>query len=112
MKNMKRIELIDTEQWEELVKGSFENRSIIFKHSSRCGISSMVLRKFETQVKKKCPDCNYYFVDIIRNRQISNLVQEKTAIRHESPQAILMENGQVVEHGSHGGILMMTLFEN
>lgn len=109
---MKRIDLNDPGQWEELVEESYDRRTIIFKHSSRCGISSMVLRKFEKQVEAKCAECNYYFVDIIQNRNISNLVQERTAVRHESPQVILLEKGKVMGHDSHGGILFMNIFQN
>ena len=109
---MKKIELKESSQWEELVQKSYENEVVIFKHSSRCGISSMVLRQFEKRMSKKVPQCDYFFVDILRNRQISDLVQQKTSVRHESPQAILLDKGVVKEHSSHGGILMMTLFSN
>ena len=109
---MKKIALNDPSQWEEVLQKSHQNGSVIFKHSSRCGISSMVLRKFEKELASKNLDYNYFFVDIIRNRQISNLVQEKTTVLHESPQVILMEKGKVMEHGSHGGILFMSMFQN
>jgi bacillithiol system protein YtxJ len=77
--------------------------SVIFKHSTRCGISSMVKRGLEREWDL---GANYkaYHLNLIRDRQISNLVEQEFSIRHESPQVIVLKNGEVIHHASHSNI--------
>ena len=51
--------------------------SIIFKHSIRCSTSLMAKRRLEMD-KDHVPDgLHLYFLDLIRNRDISNQVAER-----------------------------------
>ncbi len=98
-----KIELFDTDQWSRLLAESENQLVFIFKHSSRCGTSSMVLRRFEKQMQER--EQPYYFLNIFANRNISDLIAESLDVRHESPQLILIKQGKVFKHASHYGIL-------
>ncbi len=75
-------------------------RVVLYKHSTRCGISSAALlevRHFaETHV-----DMPVYMVDVIAQRLLSQAVAARLGVRHESPQAIVLRNGAAVWSTSH-----------
>lgn len=77
--------------------------SIIFKHSTRCHISNMSLKFFEKEWQEN-NQVNLYFLDIIANRNVSNLVAEAFHVHHESPQAIVVKNGECILDASHQDI--------
>ena len=75
----------------------------LFKHSTRCSISSMVLSKFERAVEKSDKDVSYYFLDLIAHRDVSNEIAQRLNVEHQSPQLLILENGVVTKHASHNG---------
>lgn len=75
---------------------------VFFKHSTRCSISSMALNSFESSWE--LADENLYYIDLLRFRDVSNALAMKTGVVHQSPQAIIVRNGEVVYHASHSGI--------
>ena len=75
----------------------------IFKHSSRCGVSSMVKKRFENQLIEK--GLGFYYLHIQTHRCLSNWLAEELNIRHESPQLIVINSEKVIAHGSHYDIL-------
>lgn|SRR5690554_5528780 len=77
--------------------------SLFFKHSTRCSISSMALHRFENQWKKEHP-CKLYFIDLIAHRDVSNALSELSAVEHESPQVILIQERKTIYFASHNGI--------
>lgn len=79
--------------------------SIIFKHSTRCPISMMAKRKFE--LDEKLFDVNVtplYFLDLIKFREISANVAEAFNVHHESPQLLLIKDGECILDQSHSAI--------
>ena len=98
-----KIGLEQKEQWPEILELSNEKPVFIFKHSSRCGISSVVLSRFEKQIKER--DDSYYFLHIQGERALSNWLAEALQIRHESPQLIVLKNEKVIAHDSHYALL-------
>ena len=93
------------EQLEELEKESHHKTVAIFKHSTRCGISRMVLRNFEKEFASTSEkELKLYFLDLLSNREISNEIASKFWVRHESPQLLIIKEGKVVQHESHHGI--------
>lgn len=98
-----KIELFETDQWSQLLAESEKKPVFIFKHSSRCGTSSMVLRRFEKQMQER--EQSYYFLDIFACRSLSNTIAESMEIRHESPQLLVLKDGKAFKHASHFGIL-------
>ena len=94
---MKKIEITNTEQLEHLISDSFDKRVLLFKHSTRCGISRMALKNFEFDLGEE----TYYYLDLISFRSISNEIAEKFQVKHESPQLLYIENGEVVKVQNH-----------
>ena len=98
---MNWIELNQADQISELKNK--EGYSLVFKHSTRCSISNMALKFFERDWKDDLPiDC--YFLDILRNRELSNTIAEVFQVHHESPQLILIHNGECILDASHSDI--------
>lgn len=97
--------LTEEDQLEEIKKESSEKTVAIFKHSTRCGISRMVLKGFEKDFDLGEEDgYKLYFLDLLANRNISNEVAKRFNVQHESPQLIIIKDGNVVHHSSHHGI--------
>lgn len=97
--------LTEISQLDELEKLS-ENKTVaIFKHSTTCGISRMVLKNFEADYEQQLNDSvDLYFLDLKAHRDISNRIAEKFSVKHESPQMVVLKNGEVVHHSSHQAI--------
>ncbi|MHC4939332.1 MAG: bacillithiol system redox-active protein YtxJ [Planctomycetota bacterium] len=84
-------------------------RFLLFKHSGRCGISTHALRQVETFVAGT--DTPAAVVDVLANRALSDEVAARTGIPHESPQVLLLENGQAIWSASHFEIAVASLRE-
>lgn len=95
---------------EDLEKRSFTKPVIIFKYSTRCGISRITLRQFEKDLPDNI-DVEYYFMDLVKYRSLSNEIAERYKVRHESPQLIVLKEGQLVHHSSHQSINAAKLSE-
>ncbi|MEJ2004293.1 MAG: bacillithiol system redox-active protein YtxJ [Cyclobacteriaceae bacterium] len=78
---------------------------LLFKHSTRCAISSMAFDRLDRYWdEEEMQQTEGYLIDVIRNRDLSNYIQEHFSIRHESPQILLIRDGKVIFHDSHMGI--------
>lgn len=102
---LNKIALTDENQLNEILNLSNQKPVLIFKHSTRCGISTMVLKRFENKLSNQIKDFNYFLLDIIQNREISNFIAQEFQIQHQSPQLIVVKNGKVLSHNSHYGIM-------
>ncbi len=91
-------------QLEAISERSKSKVQVIFKYSTRCGISRMVLNQFERTYDLSSDDLDLYFLDLINYRMVSNEVVQKFQVIHESPQLLIIKNGAVVAHGSHSGV--------
>src|ERR1700744_5367099 len=78
--------------------------SLIFKHSTRCSISMMAKRRFEMDMDKLPADMPLYFLDLIKYRDISSQVAQDFHVHHESPQMLLIKDGECILDQSHGAI--------
>lgn len=104
--------LTEPNQLQEIEKESEDKLVAIFKHSTRCGISRMVLNNFEREYDlEKDKEVKLYLLDLIANRNISNEVADRFGVRHESPQLILLRNGKIVHHASHQSIQLQDIKE-
>lgn len=92
------------EQLEQIQQQSIERPVVIFKHSTRCGISSMTLRRFEKEYDVPEGAIELYYLDLLSFREISNEVAGRFQVWHQSPQMLIIRNGQTVAHASHHGI--------
>lgn len=98
------IPLNDEAQIDYIRQKSRITSQVIFKHSTRCGISSMVQRQFIKDYNFGEKELDLYYLDILSYRNVSNLVAEKFQLMHESPQLLVIKNGELVAHASHGQI--------
>ena len=83
---------------------------LIFKHSSRCSVSQLTLDRLQRKWGAHAGDIKPYFLDLIAFRDISNRIADQFRVEHESPQVLLIRNGEVIYDRSHydiefGGIL-------
>jgi bacillithiol system protein YtxJ len=98
------IPLNDLGQLSHIEKKSEIKTQVIFKHSTRCGISSMVIKQFTDAYQFNEKELDLYYLDLLSNRDVSNEVGYKFQVLHQSPQILVIKNGVVVAHESHGAI--------
>ncbi len=89
---------------EKAVEESHIKKVAIFKHSTRCFISKTVLKNFEREVAASDKDVSFYFLDLLAHRNLSNKIADDLGVQHQSPQLIVLENGNAVKNASHQSI--------
>jgi len=94
------IELHVKQDLEELVKRSRSEPVFLFKHSTQCSRSASVIEDF-TAFGQENPEVPCGLILVIEARDVSDEVEDRFGIRHESPQAILIVNESPVWHASH-----------
>lgn len=93
------------EQLEKLIDSSNEKTVVVFKHSTRCSISSMALNRLQRSWnEEEMEPVDFYYLDLISYRDISNEIADKLQVVHQSPQLIIIRNGKAVFHTSHMGV--------
>lgn len=106
---MNWIALTEEAQLDQIKEQSKRQPVVIFKHSTRCSISDMAKGRLE---RKTAPEnVQFYYLDLIRYRNISNDIAKVFGVRHESPQILLIKNGECVYDESHNGISMEEIAE-
>lgn len=96
-------QLTDLGQLNEILVESADKPVIIFKHSTRCSVSRMVLKQFENEFnlhEKITP----YFLDLLEHRDISNEIASRFGVFHQSPQLIVIKDGNAIFNDSHESI--------
>ena len=91
--NFKRV--TGTEEFSELVERSQEQPVVIFKHSNSCGVSAAAYDEMEQFAGE------VILVEVQRARELSREIERRTGVRHETPQVLVLENGNVVWNASH-----------
>lgn len=99
--NWKVIE--NSNQINEIKEASHHKLQLIFKHSTRCIISKMALKNFESDFLLH-DVIDAYYLDLIAYRNISNEIAEVFAVEHQSPQILLIKDGVAVYAASHESI--------
>lgn len=74
---------------------------VVFKHSTRCPVSSMAKRSMEHDFDTLPEGSSIYILDLIALRNISNFIAEEWGIKHESPQLLVLKGGSSLYHASH-----------
>ncbi len=96
--------LINEDQLEQLNVNSHTRPQLIYKHSTRCGTSSLIRNRLERATVPAGMD--FYFLDLIAYRSLSDKIAQIFGVKHESPQVLLIQNGKCIYHQSHGAIYM------
>lgn len=105
--NISWKEMTTEAQISEIIERSHENPQLIFKHSTRCSISSMAKSRLEREWNLL--NVGAWYLDLIRYREISNAIASTLGVEHQSPQAILLKDGIVVHDASHNFIRVSDL---
>ena len=95
---------------QEIRQNSASRPQIIFKHSTRCSISSVVKSRLDKAAQPGNAD--FYYLDLIRFRSVSARVSEVFNVAHESPQVLVIMNGECIYEESHMGITMKDILEH
>lgn len=96
--------LTSIEQLNEVLDQSIDKPVLLFKHSTRCSISSMALSRFQKEWNRENDSIDLYYLDLLSHRDISNKIAELTGVVHQSPQAILVSNKEVKYTATHSSI--------
>ena len=101
------IHLNELAQLEDVISLSYQQKIVIFKHSTRCSVSIMALKSFESGFNFNNENYQYYFLDLLSYRDISNEITNKFNVIHQSPQVLVIINGLCKIHASHEAISEM-----
>ena len=97
------IELNNENGLDRLIKSSFDKKVLLFKHSTRCSISSMAKNRIES-VKEPRGIEACFLLDLIKHREISNETASNFNVTHESPQVLIIKDGVCLKDLSHSDI--------
>ena len=106
---MNWINLTNTYELSKIKDDSFQNPQFIFKHSTRCSISKMVLNRFESN--NDSVFLSVYLLDLLNYRNLSNQIANDFNVKHESPQILVIKDSECYIHKSHTSIHQFNLFE-
>ena len=106
------IELQTVQQVEEIVKKSREIPCVLFKHSTRCSISTIAQYRLEGDWDLPDEAAALYFLDLIAHRELSSYIAEAFQVYHESPQVLVIRDGVCTYDASHLDITVEELRES
>ncbi|MES2286106.1 MAG: bacillithiol system redox-active protein YtxJ [Bacteroidota bacterium] len=101
------LNLTSESQLEEINQKSFETQVkgiLLFKHSTRCSISSMALSRLERKWKLANDIVPAYILNLLQHPSVSSKIAEQFSVRHESPQVLIIKNGKCIYNASHSDI--------
>lgn len=103
--------LTELSQIEQIILESQQQLICVFKHSTRCAISSTIKDKLERNYKSELDSIKFYYLDLIQHREISNTLAEHFKVYHESPQILMIKNGDCYFDASHYDISVNEIIE-
>ena len=107
--NVNWIHLTNLDQIKQIRSLSKSETVFIFKHSTRCGISKMVIKRFENMFDESMNTIKVYYLDLLNYRDISDEVGATFKVTHQSPQLLIIKNEVSVFNTSHQDITNITL---
>ena len=93
------------EQFQELDRLSKDKLMVIFKHSTMCPISSMALKRFQKEADFDTEQVDLFFVNVIDQQAIADAIGEYYGVVHQSPQLLIIKDGEAVYHSSHSAVV-------
>lgn len=102
--DVKYFELNKMEQFDEMDEISATKSIVIFKHSTRCSISRMALKQFDAAFNYPEEKIDWYLLDLLNHRDLSNEIAHRYNVTHQSPQILVIQNGKAVFNASHDSI--------
>lgn len=105
-------EINSLEQWNEVFDRSNEKPLFVFKHSTTCPISADALQQFQQYLESEPnKEIDYVLVKVIEARPVSNQIAADIRVKHESPQAIIIDKKQAKWNASHWKITNKSIKE-
>ncbi|PSR00809.1 MAG: bacillithiol system redox-active protein YtxJ [Bacteroidetes bacterium SW_11_45_7] len=98
---MEWYQLTDEAQLANILELSKQQPVLIYKHSTRCSLSMMIKEHLEEEWDVNSETVLVYYLDIIANKPLSNRVAYDFHVPHQSPQILLIQNGECTYHTSH-----------
>ncbi len=109
MTEIKWHSVVKEEDIDKILQDSTRQNQLIFKHSNSCGISTLVKNRLEKEGRKTGNETKIHLIDVIKNRMLSSQLADQIGVRHESPQILLISEGQCVFHTSHFDISLKNI---
>ncbi|MAR99172.1 MAG: bacillithiol system redox-active protein YtxJ [Flavobacteriales bacterium] len=106
---MNWINLTTMSELDKIKEDSYQNPQFIFKHSTRCYISKMVLSRFEST--NYSASLSVYLLDLLNYRDLSSQIADDFNVKHESPQLLVIKDDECYKHSAHTTIHQLNLFE-
>jgi len=103
------LPLTSIDQIEEIKALSKTESILIFKHSTRCGISRIVIKQFEGLFTEEYQHLKVYYLDLLNYRNVSNEVANFFQVTHESPQLLVIKNTISSYQTSHNEVALVNL---
>ena len=104
-------ELHTIEELNQTLEESKDHPVLFFKHSNACPISSRAFNEFRAYLQNPDPEVSYHLVVVQTARQVSDEIESRLQVLHESPQAILVRDGREIWNASHFAITASALAE-
>lgn len=98
-------------QLDEIDHASHSRPQLIFKHSTRCSISSMAEARLNDATSQLTAGMDLHHLDLITHRDVSNAIAERYSVAHQSPQALLIVKGECVLEQDHYDVRPAELME-
>ena len=102
--NSQLVQLYNTDGLDKALSQSFERLVVLFKHSVTCPISTMAHDEFRSYLKDSPGEVSHYMLTVQASRDVSNEIESRLGVRHESPQVIFVKDGSAVWNESHSFI--------
>jgi len=95
-------QLASTVELEEIKEVSKNFYVLIFKHSTKCSASRTALNRVEKYwSEEEMKDVKPYYLDLIAYRDVSNKIAGDYSVRHDSPQILIIKDGECIYNESH-----------
>ena len=98
------VQLESEDAVEEVFAASGGRIHLILKHSQSCAVSFFAKQNLDSVPLEEWPEMDRSMVEVVRFRPISQYIAQKTSVRHESPQVLVIANREVIFHASHSEV--------
>jgi len=97
-------EITSEQEWEQAKQESAAKPLLVLKHSTTCPISAGAYSRVQEFLQKNDQAPETFMVKVIESRPVSNKIADDLSVQHQSPQIILLKNGEAIWNASHHGI--------
>lgn len=105
--------LTTSDQLQSALGASTDKPLLLFKHSTRCPISTRAYQELNSYLQDQPNETvDYGLIHVVEDRPVSLEAAELLGVQHESPQVILVRNQAPIWHTSHSHITSDALKEH